>query len=123
MSLRHPVARGGSDRATRFDRVAERASYFSSSPVFFGFCVVLVLAWLGGYLVGAGTAYEQATGSALTATTLLLVALLKNAELRSEHAIQSKLDALATGMLERIREEGGDADRMLERAIRIQERV
>jgi hypothetical protein len=83
----------------------------------------LVIAWLAGYVVGAGTAYEQAAGSVLTATTLLLVALLKNAELRSEHAIQSKLDALATGMLEAIRSEGGDADAMLERAIRIDEQV
>ena len=33
-----------------------------------------------------------------------------------EHAIQSKLDALATGMLEGMREEGDDADGMLERA-------
>jgi len=123
MSLKHPVARGEKDRRTRFDAVAERASYFASSPVFFALCLVLVLAWLGGYAVGASATYEQATGSALTATTLLLVALLKNAELRSEHAIQSKLDALATGMLEAIRDDGGDADAMLERAIRIEEEV
>ncbi len=123
MSLKHPVARGDPDRRSRFDEVAQRASYFSSSPAFFAFCVVLVFAWLGGYVVGAGAAYEQATGSALTATTLLLLALLKNAELRSEHAIQSKLDALATGMLETIRDEGGDADPMLQSAIRMDEQV
>ncbi len=124
MSLKHPIARGAPNRRNRFDEVAQRASYFASSPAFFAFCVVLVLAWLGGYVVGAGAAYEQATGSALTATTLLLVALLKNAELRSEHAIQSKLDALATGMLETIRDdEGGDADPMLQRAIRMEEQV
>ncbi len=87
--------------------------------MFFGFCVLLVLAWLGGYVFGADGAYEQATGSALTAVTLLLVALLKNSELRAEHAIQRKLDALATGMLETIRQEGREADPMLERAIRI----
>jgi len=123
MSLKHPVARGEPDRRSRFDEVAQRASYFASSPAFFAFCVVLVLAWLGGYVVGAGASYEQATGSALTGTTLLLVALLKNAELRSEHAIQSKLDALATGMLETMRDEGGDADPMLQRAIRMEEQV
>jgi low affinity Fe/Cu permease len=82
-----------------------------------------VLAWLGGYAFGASVSYEQATGSALTATTLLLVALLKNAELRADHAIQSKLDALATGMLEAIRDEGDDAGAMLQRAIRIDEQV
>lgn len=123
MSLKHPVARGEPNRRGRFDELAQRASYFASSPAFFAFCVALVLAWLGGYVVGAGAAYEQAAGSALTATTLLLVALLKNAELRSEHAIQSKLDALATGMLESIRNEDGDADPMLQRAIRMEEQV
>lgn len=123
MSLKHPVARGETDRRGRFDEFAQRASYFASSPVFFALCLVLVAAWIGGYAVGATAAYEQATGSALTATTLLLVALLKNAELRSEHAIQSKLDALATGMLEAIRSDAGDADAMLERAIRIDEEV
>ena len=54
---------------------------------------------------------------------MLLVALLKNAELRSERALQSKLDALATGMLETIREEGQQADPMLERAIGMDEQV
>ena len=123
MSLKHPVARGDKDRRGRFDEFAQRASYFASSPIFFVFCAALVLAWLAGYVVGASAGYEQATGSALTATTLILVALLKNAELRGEHAIQSKLDALATGMLEGMRDEGGDADAMLQRAIRIDEQI
>jgi low affinity Fe/Cu permease len=123
MSLKHPVARGETDSRGRFDELAERASYFASSPAFFVFCLALVLAWLGGYAFGASASYEQATGSALTATTLLLVALLKNAELRADHAIQSKLDALATGMLEAIRDEGDDAGAMLQRAIRIDEQV
>jgi low affinity Fe/Cu permease len=123
VSLKHPSERGERDRRGQFDRLAQRVSYFSSSPVFFVMCVALVLAWLGGYVFGASAAYEQAMGTALTATTLLLVALLKNAELRAEHAIQSKLDALATGMLETIRDEGQQADPMLERAIGIDEQV
>ena len=125
MSLKHPVDRGESGRRGPFDRLAQAASYFSSSPLFFLICVLLVAAWLGGYAFGAGPAYEQAAGTALTATTLLLVALLKNAELRAEAAMQNKLDALATGMLAAIREERGhaEADRMLERAIRIDEEL
>lgn len=123
MSLRHPVERGSSDRRGRFDQIAQRGSYFASSPAFFGFCVLLVIAWVAGYPLGAGTAYEQALGSALTAVTLLLVALLKNAELRAEHAMQSKLDALATGMLEALRQEGREADPMLERAISMDDDV
>ena len=123
MSLKHPVERGVRDRRGAFDRFAQRASYFTSSPLFFLICVGLVLAWLAGYVFGASDAYEQAAGTALTATTLLLVALLKNAELRAEAAIQTKLDALATGMLEAIRSEGQDADPMLDRAIGIDEQV
>jgi low affinity Fe/Cu permease len=123
MSLKHPVERGEAERRGLFDRLAQRASYFSSSPLFFALCVGLVIAWLAGYAFDAGTGYEQALGTALTAVTLLLVALLKNAELRSEAAIQSKLDALATGMLEAIRNEGQRADPMLERAIGIDEQL
>jgi low affinity Fe/Cu permease len=123
MSLKHPIDRGEAGRRGLFDRFSQRASYFTSSPLFFVICVGLVLAWLGGYAFGAGESYEQATGTALTATTLLLVALLKNAELRSEAAIQTKLDALATGMLEAIRSEGQNADPLLERAIGIDEQV
>jgi len=123
VSFKHPIERGEPDRRGLFDRLAQRASYFSSSPLFFVLCLALVAAWLGGYALGASTAYEQAMGTALTAVTLLLVALLKNAELRAEHAVQSKLDALATGMLEAIRDEGQQADPMLERAIGIDEQV
>ncbi len=123
VSLKHPVDRGEAGRRGRFDSFAQAASYFTSSPVFFGICIVLVLAWIAGYVFGASDRYEQAAGTALTATTLLLVALLKNTELRAEAAIQAKLDALATGMLEAIRSEGQKADPMLERAIGIDEEV
>ena len=77
MSLKHPTERGETGRRGFFDRLAQRASYFSSSPLFFLLCVALVLAWVAGYVFGAGDAYEQAIGTALTAVTLLLVALLK----------------------------------------------
>jgi len=123
MSLKHPTERGEADRRGFFDRVAQRVSYFSSSPLFFVLCLLLVLAWVAGYVFDAGDGYEQALGTLLTAVTLLLVALLKNAELRAEAAIQSKLDALATGMLEAIRNEGQQADPMLERAIGIDEEI
>ena len=96
MSLKHPTERGDAGQRGFFDRLAQRASYFSSSPLFFILCVALVLAWLAGYVFDAGSSYEQALGTALTAVTLLLVALLKNAELRSEAAILRRLARAAT---------------------------
>jgi low affinity Fe/Cu permease len=126
VSLKHPVERGESGRRSMFDRLAQRASYFSSSPLFFLICLALVAAWAGGYAVGASGTYEQALGTALTATTLVLVAMLKNAELRAEAAMQSKLDALAAGMLAAIREDHerrAGADSMLEHAIGIDEEL
>ncbi|MEA2298613.1 MAG: hypothetical protein QOF77_1549 [Solirubrobacteraceae bacterium] len=123
MSLKHPVDRGPTEDRGRFDHFAQRASYLTSSPLFFVFCVLLVAAWLGGYAFGASDTYEQATGTALTATTLLLIALLKNSELRAEHAMQRKLDALATGMLEAIRDDGAEAEARLEAAIGKDEEV
>ncbi len=122
-SLRHPVDRGEPERRTRFDKVAERASYFSSSPLFFLVCAGLVAAWALGYAFHAGSTYEQVMGTVITAVALLLLAMLKNAELRSEAAIQSKLDAVATAMLEAIREEQLDADAKLERAINIDDEL
>jgi low affinity Fe/Cu permease len=73
--MKYPVCSAPfeTDSRSRFDELAQRASYLASSPAFFGFCIALVLAWLGGYAVGAGASYEQATGSALAAATLLLV--------------------------------------------------
>ncbi len=122
-SLKHPIERGEAGKRGTFDELAQRASYFSSSPLFFLVCLALVVAWLAGYVFDASASYEQATGTGLTAVTLLLVALLKNTELRAEAAIQNKLDALATGMLEAIRNEGQQADPMLERAIGIDEQI
>ncbi|HUA10937.1 MAG TPA: low affinity iron permease family protein [Solirubrobacteraceae bacterium] len=122
--FRHPVERGEPGRRGTFDAVAERASYFSSSPLFFLACVAMVLAWALGYVFGAGPRYEQVTATALTATTLLLLALLKNAELRGSAAMQHKLDAVATAMLQAIREENDRrAGELLERAIGIDEEL
>ncbi len=122
-ATQHPVERAPERGPGRFDAAAERASHFASSPLFFGLCALLVFAWAGGYAVGISQEAEVALGTAMTAVTLLLVALLKNAELRSEHAIQRKLDALATAMLEQLQEGQRGAGPLLDEAIRIEDDV
>jgi low affinity Fe/Cu permease len=122
VSVKHPVERGSEGRS-RFDRVAERASYVTSSPAFFWACAALVLAWAMSYALGWSPGTRSFLGELLAAITLALVALIKNAELRSEHAIQYKLDAIVAALKEEREGTDEDAGEELERAIGRHEEV
>jgi low affinity Fe/Cu permease len=98
-------------RADLFDRAAEAASNFSSSPTFFTVCGLLVAAWAASYLLAASDTVHHVLADAMAGLTLLLVALLKNAERRAEHAIQGKLDRLAEAVLAERREHPMTAQR------------
>jgi low affinity Fe/Cu permease len=101
-----------------FDRAAEAASNFSSSPMFFTVCALLVAAWGASYLLSSSDTLHHVLADTMAALTLLLVALLKNAERRAEHAIQGKLDRLA----ER-REHAGDGGDELAEAVGMHDEV
>ncbi len=107
-----------------FERVAERVSNLSSSPSFFAVCSVLVVAWVVSYATGLSVEVRSFLGDLLAAVTLALVALIKNAERRAEHAIQFKLDAIAQALLE-MRAAAGDAETVeaLEQAVGRHEEV
>ena len=122
MSARHPTERGGPGRGL-FDRVAQSASNFTSSPVFFAFCVIVVALWLGTHVAGLSTEWQHLSGDAMAAITLLLLALLKNSELRAEHAVQRKLDAIAAALLEQREGKTREAHAALEEAIGMHEEV
>ncbi|GHF08145.1 hypothetical protein GCM10014715_75090 [Streptomyces spiralis] len=120
MTFKSPVHRGGPRRG-RFDQFAEYASNFTSSPVFFLLCLLLV-----GFFVAAHAAHLDLellllAGESMTAVTLLLLALLKNAEMRAEHAIQRKLDALARALLEMNKDDHSPAFEDLRNSIRMEE--
>ena len=121
MSVKHPVDRGSSGERTTFDRLSEASSNFASSPLFFGMCIALVAVAVAGYAVGSSERFSHGLGDAMAALTLLLVALLKNSELRSERAIQAKLDAIAAAMLED--EDSTEAREDLKRAIGLHDEV
>ncbi len=59
----------------------------------------------------------------MAAITLLLLALLKNSELRAEHAVQRKLDAIAAALLEQRKGRSMDAHAALEEAIGMHEEI
>lgn len=120
MTLKSPVQRGGPRRG-RFEQLAEYASNFTSSPLFFLICLVLV-----GFFVAAHAAHLDVellllAGESMTAVTLLLLALLKNSEMRAEHAIQRKLDAIAMALLEMNKDRPGQAFQDLRDSIRMEE--
>ena len=123
VSILHPSERGEPGRRGRFDRVAQAASNFTSSPAFFVFCVLLVAVWLATHVAGLSTDWQHLAGDAMAAVTLLLLALVKNSELRAEHAVQSKLDAIAAAMLEQREGKGNEAHEELERAIGMHKEV
>jgi low affinity Fe/Cu permease len=116
MSVKHPTERGGEGHSA-FDDVAERASNITSSPLFFAFCVLLIGAWILSYPLDGSSDTTHILGSAISAVTLFLLALLKNSEQRAEQAIQEKLDAIAAAMLEQQEGDSGDAREELEHAI------
>ncbi|MCX5195429.1 hypothetical protein OOK31_16215 [Streptomyces sp. NBC_00249] len=123
MSLEHPAEKHGDGRIGRFEKLAELASNFTSSAGFSALCVALVAGFVAVHLAGLSTSWQHLAGDAMAAVSLLLLALLKNAERRAEHAIQRKLDAIAAAMLEQQRGEPGTARRDLEKAIGMEDQL
>jgi low affinity Fe/Cu permease len=123
-TFRHPADRNEGSKRGWFERLAEAGSFLAGSPFFFAVCLVVILVWLVGLIIGASSHFEVATSGLVSVLTLVLVALLKNAELRSERAIQQKLDAIASSLLQDKR--GGDeteTERELEEAIGLHEEI
>ncbi|RKE05135.1 low affinity iron permease family protein [Streptomyces sp. TLI_171] len=118
----HPAERTGDGRG-RFERLAETASNLSGSPAFSVFCLALVAGFAAVHALGLPTEWQLLAGDVMTAVTLVLLALLKNAERRAEHALQRKLDAIAAALLEQHAGDGDEAHRELRKAIRLDERL
>ncbi|MFJ7906655.1 low affinity iron permease family protein [Kitasatospora sp. NPDC096204] len=119
MTLSHPAERGPGG----FARLAERASNLTSSPAFYAVCVLLVAAFVAVHIAGLSSSWQLFVGDMMSAVTLLLLALLKNAERRAEHAIQRKLDAIAAALLAEEEGSRGEAMRDLKHAIRMEDEV
>jgi low affinity Fe/Cu permease len=121
-SLQHPADRT-EDRRGPFDQFAERMSFLASSPAFFVVCVLVVLAWVIGLVLGASDRFLTATAGLMSAVTLILLAVLKNSELRTDRALHTKLDAIASSLLEDRRGHQGDAEEQLERSIGVHDEI
>ncbi|MGW4566440.1 low affinity iron permease family protein [Streptomyces sp. NPDC004561] len=122
MTLRHPAERGGGQRGW-FARFAEVGSNLTASPLFFMFCLLLVVAFIAVHVAGLSLDWQHVAGDAMGAVTLLLLALLKNAERRAEHAVQRKLDSLARALLMEWAGEQDQARQCLQEAIGMEEQL
>ncbi|WP_407562871.1 low affinity iron permease family protein [Streptomyces sp. 184] len=122
MAPQHPADRDG-DRPGRFSRLAEHASNFTSSPGFFGVCLVLVAAAITAHMLKLPTPWLLLVGEAMSAVALLLLALLKTSERRAEYAIQRKLDAIAAALLEIQQGEPGVASEELREAVNMEQQT
>ncbi|MFJ8431331.1 low affinity iron permease family protein [Kitasatospora sp. NPDC094019] len=123
MTFQHPARKGTEGRRGRFERFAELSSNFTSSPVFAVLCLGLVVAFFAVHLAGLPIEWQILVGDSMAAVTLLLLAMLKNAERRAEHAVQRKLDAIARALLEQQEGEPGQAHEDLRAAVRMEERL
>ena len=110
------------DRSKRFDDVAERASrLMSGGPFFAAMALFVVLS-----LVFAGHVLFETVA---VAVTFLFVALLENSQRRYQEAVNLKLNAIAQGVADLMRERtGADQDlsdniERLTQAVGLEERV
>ncbi|MCX4744927.1 low affinity iron permease family protein [Kitasatospora sp. NBC_01287] len=122
MTFQHPARKRDDGKRGRFEEFAELASNFTSSPFFALLCLALVGVFVGVHAAGLAMEWQLLAGDAMGAVTLLLLALLKNAERRAEHAVQRKLDAIASALLEQQQRNAGAAQEELEQAIGMDER-
>lgn len=110
-------------RRTLFDQFADRATHVVSSAPFFGVLVLLVLAWVPTLLLLERETSLWLITISSAILTLLLVALLQNSETRNEEAVNLKLNAIARGIADLMRERTGDDDDLHDNIKRLTETV
>ncbi|GII34780.1 hypothetical protein Pmi06nite_82220 [Planotetraspora mira] len=74
-------------------------------------CVLLVLVWAPSFfIVGSIDTWQLIINTATTIVTFLLVALLQNTQSRADAAIQHKLNAIADGLADLMKQVSEDHD-------------
>jgi hypothetical protein len=102
-----------SNKQGMFDRFAGAASKFASRPWFFTGCVLMVLIWAPSFFVfGNVDTWQLIINTATTIITFLMVALLQNAQTRTDEATQHKLNAIAEGLSSLMRQMAEDRPRL-----------
>src|SRR5215210_540181 len=86
-------------RRGRFDQVAAAIVHTVSRGPFFSGCVAGVMIWLAlGVITGFSEMWLAAGSAVMSVVIVMLVAVLENAQRRSDQAIQRKLNAIAEAL-------------------------
>jgi low affinity Fe/Cu permease len=97
----------------RFDEVAAVTAHTVSRGPFFIGCIAGVLVWLTlGILTGFSDTWLAAGSAVMSVVIVVLVAVLENAQRRSDQAIQRKLNAIADALADFMCETNVDADQV-----------
>lgn len=86
------------DHLSAFDRFAGAASATASRAPFFAFCLLLIVLWAPSITFLPLDTWQLIINTLTTIITFLLVALLQNSSMRSDEALQQKLNAIADGL-------------------------
>jgi uncharacterized membrane protein len=88
-----------SDDLSVFDRFASATSRLAAGAWFFALCMLLVVIWAPSYfLLRSVDTWQLIINTVTTIVTFLLVALLQNTQMRSDEAVQDKLNEIADGL-------------------------
>jgi hypothetical protein len=99
-----------------FDRFANWSSAVLGRAVFFCFCVALVVVWAPTiFLLGDVDTWQLIINTVTTIVTFLMVALLQNTQMRSDEAVQQKLNAIADALADLMAHNAGEPGRDLHR--------
>lgn len=96
------------DRRSGFDRFAERAANLTSGAPFAVICAVLIVAWVPSLWLTSPESAQFFLQTMIAIVTFLLVALLQNAQKRSEEAVNLKLNAISEAIADLMRERTGE---------------
>jgi low affinity Fe/Cu permease len=83
-----------------FDRFADVVDRFTSRAWFFAACVLVVVVWAPSFLIFQSVdTWQLIINTTTTIVTFLLVALQQNAGMRSNDALQDKLNIIAGALI------------------------
>jgi low affinity Fe/Cu permease len=89
----------------RFDQIAAATVHTVSRGPFFTGCVAGVMIWVAlGVLTGFSDTWLAAGSAVMSVVIVMLVAVLENAQRRSDQAVQRKLNAIVDALAEFMRE-------------------